>query len=143
MSQSKVLLTFKNDEGKFQIESVWATKEGEYFRIDNIPIFAPNLAWLDLVSVEEDNGALYFDELIEASGHSTLQMAIFNESEVAKVAADLVELGCSWEGSHIKTLISVDVPPDAPYRDKIKPYLDKGELEHRLTYKEACLAHSY
>jgi Domain of unknown function (DUF4265) len=64
MSNSKILLTYKNDEGGYSIESVWATKEGEYYRINNIPFFAPNIALDDLVSAEEDDGALYFDSLI-------------------------------------------------------------------------------
>lgn len=142
MSDSKILLTYKNEEGGYQIESVWATKEGEYYRINNIPFFATNVALNDLVSAEKDGDALYFDALIQASGHSTLQMFIFNEDEVMKVGKELEGYGCTWEGSHIKNLISIDVPEHFSYI-LIKEYLDKGEKEERWTYKEACLAHSY
>jgi hypothetical protein len=138
MSDSKILLTFKDDEGNYQIESVWATKQGEYYRIDNIPFSAPNIALHDVVSVEEDDGALYFDELIEASKHSTIQMIIFDESKVSQIGKVLEDLKCSWEGSHLKNLIAVDVPPDVSYK-VVKEYLDKGEKESRWSYKEACL----
>lgn len=142
MSDSKILLTYKDDEGGYKIESVWATKEGFYYRINNIPFFATNVALDDLVSAEEDDGALYFESLIEPSGHSAVQMIIFDENEVMKIGRELEELGCTWEGSHIKTLISIDVPKEIPYH-KVKEYLDRGEHEGRWSYKEACLAHAY
>lgn len=142
MSDSKILLTYKNEDGEFDVESVWATKEGEYYRINNIPFFAPNIALEDVVSAEEDDGALYFDSLIEPSGHSTVQMIIFEENKVIETGKQLEEMGCTWEGSHIKALISVDVPKEVSYYD-VKQYLDKGEQEGRWSYKEACLAHTY
>jgi|SRR6185312_11751572 len=140
MSDAKILLTYKDDEGNYQVESVWATKRGSYYEINNIPFFAPNIALGDLISAEEDGGALYFDELIEPSGHSTIQLMIFKEEGVMQVGKELEKLGCTWEGSNIKTLISVDVPKDTSY-SIIKEYLDKGEKENRWSYKEACLAH--
>lgn len=142
MSDSKILLTYKDEQGDYQIESVWATKEGEYYRINNIPFLAANVALNDLVSTEEDGNALYYDALIEASGHSTIQIVIFNEDEVMKVGKELEQLGCTWEGSHIKNLISVDIPKEFSY-STTKKYLDKGEKEERWTYKEACLSHEY
>ena len=140
MSDSKILLTYKDGEGNYQIESVWATKEGAYYRINNIPFFATNIALDDLVSVEEEDGGLYFDKLKEASGHSTIQMIIFNEDDLMRIGKDLEGLGCTWEGSHVKTLIAIDVPRDVSY-NMVKQYLEKGEAEGRWSYKEACLAH--
>lgn len=140
MSDSKVLLTYKDDEGKYQIESVWATKEGSNYRINNIPFLATNIAMNDLVSVEEDEGALYFDKLVEASGHSAVQMIIFNENEVMQIGSELEKMGCTWEGSHIKTLIAIDIPKEVSYYI-VKEYLDKGEKDGRWSYKEACLGH--
>lgn len=46
-------------------------------------------------------------------------------------------MGCSWEGSHIKTLISVDIPLDISY-NKVKAYLEKGKIEGLFDYQEAC-----
>ena len=142
MSDSKILFTYKDDDGNYQIESVWATKESNYYRINNIPFLVSSIALGDLVSVEQDEDDLYFDELIEPSGHSTIQMIIFNEDEVLSIGKDVEALGCTWEGSHIKTLISIDIPKEANY-GSIKQYLDKGETEKRWSYKEACLAHNY
>jgi hypothetical protein len=140
MSDSKILLTYKDDDGSYKVESVWATKEGDYYRINNIPFLATNIALNDVVSAEEDDGALYFDKLIEPSGHSAVQMVIFDEKEVMQIGKELEKLGCTWEGSHIKTLISIDIPKEISYT-AVKQYLDKGEKDGRWSYKEACLAH--
>jgi Domain of unknown function (DUF4265) len=140
MSDSKILLTYKDDDGSYKVESVWATKEGDYYRINNIPFLATNIALNDVVSAEEDDGALYFDKLIEPSGHSAVQMVIYDEKEVMQIGKELEQLGCTWEGSHIKTLISIDIPKEVSYT-AVKQYLDKGEKDGRWSYKEACLAH--
>ncbi len=142
MSDSKVILTSQSDDGEIMTESVWATKEGENYRIDNIPFFAPNLALCDLVSAEEDEGFLYFDHLVEPSGHSSIQIIIFNETEAPKIGKKLEEFGCTWEGSHGKSLIAADVPREIPY-SAIKKYLDDGENNGLWSYKEACLCHTY
>jgi hypothetical protein len=142
MSDNKVLLTYKDEEGNYQIESLWATKEGGYYRMDNIPFLAPNIALNDLVSVEEDDGELHFDKLIEASGHSTIQMIIFNKGEVLNIGKELENFGCTWEGSHIETLIAIDIPKEIDY-SVVKKYLDKGENENRWSYRESCLTHQY
>src|ERR1700744_6599683 len=138
MSDSKILLTYKDDEGGYKVESVWATKEGPYYRINNFPFFAPNIALDDLVSAEEDDGALYFDSLIEPSGHSAVQMIIFDENGVGEIGKDLEGWGCTWEGSHVKNLIAIDIPKEVNYA-LIKQYLDKGEHAGLWWDKEACL----
>jgi hypothetical protein len=142
MSDSKILLTYINDDGNIQMESVWATKEGDYYRINNMPFLAPNIALNDLISVEEDDGALYFDSLVQPSGHSTIQIIFFDEKIVMETGREFEHMGCTWEGSHLKTLISVDIPKEINYK-KVKEYLDKGENECRWSYKEACLCHEY
>ena len=142
MSNNKILLTYKDDDGNYKIESVWATKEGDNYRINNIPFFATNIALNDLVSAKEDDGGLYFDRLIEPSGHSAVQMIIFDEKEVMQIGKELEQFGCTWEGSHIKTLIAIDIPKEILY-SAVNQYLDKGEKNGRWSYKEACLSHEY
>jgi hypothetical protein len=140
MNKDKVLLTYKTEDGNFQVESVWATKNDTYYQIDNIPFFAENIAYGDLVSVEEDNGAMYFEDLIQASGHSTIQVIFFGESYVKEFQEAMEQFKCPWEGSHVPTLISVDIPKDVLYQP-VKEYLQKGEDAGYWSYKEACLSH--
>lgn len=136
--REKVLLTYE-DESEYKVESVWATKVGDYYKIDNIPFFAKNVALGDIVSVEEDDEkALYFDKLVQASGNSVIQMIIFDTAQVGHVGRQLESLGCGWEGSHIENYISVNVPKEVPYTT-IKTFLDEGEKEGKWEYREACL----
>lgn len=142
MSDSKIQLQFLDDNGDCQIESVWATKEGEYYRINNIPFLAENIGLNDLVKAEQNHGALYFKELIEASGHTAIQVIFFDETKIKSTCERLESIDCTWEGSHLKTLFSVDIPKDVNYT-LVKEFLDKGKEAGFWDYKEACLAHKY
>ncbi|GGH76679.1 hypothetical protein HNQ91_004310 [Filimonas zeae] len=142
MSESKIMLAYRNDEGSVNIESVWATKEGEFYRINNIPFFTSNIALNDLIKAKENNGALYYDDLVEASGHSTVQIVFLQKDALKGVTEQLEKFGCGWEGSHLKYLISVDIPANVDYAP-IKSYLVNAEEQEVLSYKEACLEHKY
>lgn len=137
---SKIKVVYYDLEGNIAIESIWAEKENEYYRVKNIPFYALNLSYNDLIKVEKDNDELFFDSLVETSGHTTLQIIIYNETDVSEITTDLVKLNCDWEGSNIKTYISVDVPKETNYK-KVKDYLDIQHSMNKLDYKEACLVH--
>ena len=63
---------------------------------------------------------------------------IFDENNVESVGADLVKLGCGWEGSHIKNLITVNIPKEKSYL-VIKRFLEEGKKQKFWDYQEACL----
>ncbi len=136
----KIKLVYYDLEDNLATEGVWASKEGEYYRVKNVPFFAPNLAYNDLVSVEEDEGELFFDSLIEPSGHTTIQIIFFKLEYFKQVTEDLTMLNCDWEGSHLKEYISVDVPKTVDYSE-VRKYLNRKSEENILDFKEACLAH--
>ena len=136
----KIKIVYRDLEDKIATEGVWAEKEGEYYRLKNIPFFAHNLAYDDLISVEIDDGEMFFDSLIEPSGHSTIQIVFFNMLYFEMVTEDLVRFNCSWEGSHLKEYISVDVPKTVEYL-QVRKYLEQKRKENTLDFKEACLAH--
>ncbi len=135
----KILLVYKDFDGNAQVESVWGERVGNNYKIINVPFFASSIAYGDIVKVEESDGVLYFDEIVSASNHSTIQMIIFNPDELERVGADLVRLGCDWEGSHLKGYISVDIPDTVLY-ENVKKYLEEGQNKKRWDYKEACLS---
>jgi hypothetical protein len=138
----KVSFVYYDLEDNLAIESVWASREGDSYRIKNIPFFAPNIAYDDLISVEDDQGELFFDDIIEESGNSTLQIIIFKEIDIDVITKKIERLDCSWEGSHLKGYISVNVPKEIEYLP-IKFFLDTESKDGKLDYKEACLAHFY
>ena len=133
------------------VESVWATALGQgRFRLDNIPFFVYGVSCFDIVLAQErDDGALWFDTLAEASGHSTIRVTIFRDSSdrrprderVEELRADLRKLGCDSERSHIPGLFSIDVPPEVPLRP-VKETLERGKDKGFWDYEEATLAHS-
>jgi hypothetical protein len=138
----KVKLVYHDLEGRLSTESIWVEKEGQYYRVKNIPFFAPNIAYNDLISVEEDNEELFFDNLIKPSGHSTIQIIFFDLQHFEQITHDLVTLHCAWEGSHLKEYISVDVPKEVHY-GTVRKYLIQKRDEKQLDFREACLAHEY
>ncbi|UTA66378.1 DUF4265 domain-containing protein [Emticicia sp. 21SJ11W-3] len=137
----KVKLTYTDLEGNLAIENVWADKEGNFYRIKNIPFFAYNLAYNDIVSVIYEEEEWHFDEFIEASGHSTLRVIMLESEAMKNLTLKLEAFGCSWEGSHLRYYIAIDIPADIEY-SPIKEYLKKGEAEKKWSFEEACLAHS-
>lgn len=133
----KIKVVYYNEKNEVAVESLWAERCGANFKLKNIPFFASNLAYNDLVKVEEDGGEFFFDELLEASGHSTIQIVFFKKDVVQEVTKRLLEMGASWEGAHIETYIAVDVPPSADYT-VIKKFLSQQESDLILSYKESC-----
>lgn len=138
--RTKVILVYKDVEGRIAEESVWAEKiENGYYRIDNIPFYAPNLAFNDIIAIEEDEGVFYFDDLIKSSGHSTVQIILFKENESNEVLSKLENLGCKWEGMKNQSYYSIDIPPNINY-SSVKLFLDEQFEKGILDYKESCLA---
>ncbi|GAA4024319.1 DUF4265 domain-containing protein [Hymenobacter glaciei] len=111
-----------------------------YYALDNIPFFVESYSYKDVVYAIPEDGRLLVQDLIEESGHSTLQIISFKSDRISAVQKHLQTLGCSWEGSHLPNYFSVDVPAQVKY-GPIKSYLKRQEKQEVLAYREACLAH--
>ena len=140
--KSKIVLVYKDVEGEIAEETVWANPEGKNYKIDNIPFYAPNLALNDIISVENDNGTLYFDDLVKSSGHSTIQIIFFKQEEIERALSAIEKMGCKWEGMKDQPYFAIDVPPDVNYR-KIRQFLDEELNSKILDFKEACLSENH
>ena len=120
-------------------EYVWAKHAGDdLYEIDNIPFFAKSVALGDRVRARQVGSELTFMELVEASGHSTVRVLMRDPSGTQALRDELRKLGCESELSHIKGLISVDVPPNVDY-STIRVLLDRREQNGVLEYEEAAL----
>jgi hypothetical protein len=139
----KVLFQLEQDADGYppaSVESLWALPKGEgLFQVDNIPFFATGVAVGDIVSAFQEEGAFRFQEVVHASGHSTLRVAISEATDVPAVRALFEQKGCSVEQSHLPRLIAVDVPPSVPL-GSLRPVLVAGQEQGRWDYEEACLA---
>ncbi|NLR95040.1 DUF4265 domain-containing protein [Flammeovirga agarivorans] len=142
MKSVKIKLVVEGEDNNYIIENVWANKEGNYYRIDNIPFYASNIALGDLVSVEYDSeeDALYFEDFIEVSGNSVIRIIFFKLELKDKICNELEELGCLWEGSDKQSLISVSIGKDLDYND-IMNYIKNQFNIGNIDYEEACIEH--
>lgn len=134
----KVRFYIEQEDGTFEVESVWAVPDGKGYRLDNVPFFARSVALNDVVSAEaEPDGALRYTGLIAASGHSTIRVLLNDAADMQRVRDELRAMGCDserWRSS----LIAVDVPPTVPYAT-VRSYLDAGERNGTFEYEEGCL----
>lgn len=142
MNQIKILFEHYNTpEGDYGIESAWAFKVGNFYKLDNILFYAKNFSIGDIVSAENRNGELYVNGLIKESGHSTVRVIFFEDDEISSLRLLLKNLGCESEVSNIPQLISIDIPPKIDY-GVIKRLLEKGKNISKWDYEEACIAHT-
>ncbi len=139
----KVIITYYNDEGEVSFETVWAQiKEENIYQIKNIPFFASNISFNDIVEVEDDDGQLYINKIKEVSLHSTIQIVFLDKSKKGEVINQLESIGCSWEGMHNQDYLALDVKPSLNYT-LIKSYLDDLFNLDILDYKEANLSEKH
>src|SRR5580698_1189571 len=108
MLDSKLILPYKDDEGVIRGETVLATKEGNYYRIKSIPVYASKIALYDLIEVREWEGVLYFHKIMEDSGRNVIQMILFKERQIKAIIRDLEQFGCIGQRSENRRLIAFD-----------------------------------
>lgn len=138
--RSKVSLIYTDLNGNVSEELIWVKPIGnELYKIDNIPFFAPNLAYEDIISIEHEGDKLYFENLIEMSGNSTVQVVFFEKNKNIEnaILKQIESFQSSWEGMEGGGYYSLNIPESVNYKD-IREFLeDKKEI---LDYKEACLS---
>lgn len=142
MNNAKININYFDLENNLSLESVWADKEGELYKIKNIPFFAPNIAYDDLVSVEEEDGALFLDKVVSRSGNSTIHIIIFNEKKFNSIVGEIEKLKCGWEGSHINKYVVVNIPKNLNY-NIVKDYLELGREANIFDYEESYLSEEH
>lgn len=141
MKKYKIIVTYYQ-ENTLSEEYLWAIKVNDAYVVDNIPFFSPNIAYQDLISVEQDEGVFYYDNLLQESGNSTIQVIFLvdksKEREICLMKR-LEAMSCLWEGFDGGKLYAVCVTKTTTY-SHVKALLDQ-ELSHgTLDYKEACVS---
>ncbi len=134
----KLLFYVEGNDGSVDVESLWATREPNGYRIDNIPFFAYGFAWGDVVAVSLDaDGGMRVTELVAASCHSTVRVLFSSADDVNPVRDELRVMGCDSELCGV-LLVAVDVPPNVSYAS-VRTYLEKGEADGKFEFEEGCL----
>lgn len=127
---------YDEDLDQMITESVWAIKEGQYYRIDNIPFYASLYSTDDVVEVKNDNGELVVEKLIEPSGNSTIRILFDDEHELDRIREELIVLDCDCEISRRSKLLAVNIPKAVSYKNIIN-YLESID---NLQYEESCIS---
>ncbi len=137
---TKILFEYEDFEGEYSIESAWAEKTEEGYRLNNLLFYAKEYAFGDIVSAEAVDDENYVTGLITASGHSLVRIVFFEADLVQSTRKKLIEMGCESELSDLPNLISVDIPSGVTY-ESVKLFLKQGESSGMWSYEEACIGH--
>lgn len=128
----------------FEIESLWCTKIGDNYVVDNIPFIAKRISFGDTITAEydENEDVYYFDDFVRVSGNSTIRLYFSEDKLIEKVRKDLSTWGIESEVFLLRKIVALNVPKEVDYKP-IKEYLEDGEKRGLWTYEESCLAHNY
>jgi len=150
--REKIWFRISQDEDGYppvSVETLWMSPvTGGAYRLDNIPFFAKGVSCGDMVSAfPGPDGHLWFDQVVDHSGHSTLRVVVFREVDDKRPLEERVEelrgrfssIGCSTELSHLPGLLAVDVPPLVNF-SIVLPLLEEGVMGG-WDYEEANLSH--
>lgn len=132
----KIIFSLEKDEygyPPFSEESVWGKLYQGNYIIENIPFFVYDISLQDVVSIKRINNRLFFNELVNESTNSTVRIYCKNPVLMSQTRRKLIDLGCKWEFSNLKSLSAVNVPLDAC--DDVISLLDK---EEGLSYEISC-----
>lgn len=147
---SKVLFRFySNVLGEETVETMWAEiidKEKGFYKIDNIPFYAPLIASDDIVFAEYENDEqhLIYRNTIEASGNSTVWVVITDKSkEIEGVRNVFQTLGCVTEKLN-EGYFAMEVPACVDYRI-VRKKLKELQQQDIVDFAEPCLSakHQY
>jgi hypothetical protein len=126
----RIVFSLQQEDGypPFSEEFVRAIKVDENIcEIDSMPFFIYGVNLCDLVSVTEQGDFLYCDSFYKSSGHLTYRLFFEDKDRIASVCETLRNMGCNSEGSHMPSLVAVDVPPTV---DKTLVYQYLSELKN-------------
>lgn len=144
----KILFRFHSDVlDKEMVETMWATiidKDKGFYKLDNIPFYAPLVASDDIVFAEFDKQEqlLTYRKTVKHSGNSTVQIVLMDKAKNINSIRDLFEdLGCISEKMN-EGYFSMEVPASVDYK-KIKQKLEALEATGTIGYAEPCLAEGH
>ena len=126
------------------VETVWAitvSSDSNLYRLDSIPFYIPSIAVGDIFSAEyyEKEKMLVYQEIVEFSGNSTIQIVVMTKSVDTNQIRNLFKnLGCTSEKLH-ERYFSMLSPFSINYRT-IKEKLEDLKRKEIIDYAESCLA---
>lgn len=144
MSVEKIIVPYYNVDNILSKEIVFGRKIGlDKYVIENIPLYAPNLALGDILLVEKlGDEQLYFEDLLETSENSTIRIVFFNYDPiiVQKILKEIEGYSINWVGFAGGSYYSLNINKDLDYK-KIKLFLEGNSKI--MDYQESCLSEKH
>ncbi len=143
MSQIKIKFSLEQDEDgypPFDSENIWAMElSGGGFQIDNIPFYAKDATFGDVVDIECREGSPVFSRVLRYSGNSLVRIKFYDSSVVESTIAILNEMGCEAEiNDNVSTLVALHIPSKVSFK-KVIDFLIDGSDKDLWDYEEALV----
>ena len=125
------------------VETLWAEKTADGYRLLNSPWYAKGLSYLDVVEASPDSdGLLQLSRKVGTSGHSTYRLLIEGDTDWEEHWDELQSLGCTFEESHQNyfRLLAVDVPPECDIHAAYA-LMEAGERAGAWQFEEGDVNH--
>lgn len=138
------LIQDENGYPPFGNEYLWAksTNNRMEYIIDNIPFYSSDVSLGDLVLVHKNQDDLSFLKVLVPSGNSTIRIYCPIRDIFSRLKIELVQKECSWEGSNLDNLISVNIPPKVDINHIIELINKLKESCQEIEYEDGCIQHS-
>ena len=144
----KILFRFhSNILDEITVETLWADVIDEklgYYKLDNIPFYAPLIALGDIVHAEydESEGMLTYRSTIEYSGNSTIHVIIMDDGyDINAIRKVFEDMGCLSERMKNR-YFAMEVPFNVDYLP-IKQKLMKMAGEEIIDFAETSLSDNH
>lgn len=136
----ELILTYKYnpDDTEIFTEKVDAVKAGEYYKLIQVPLFAPNIAYGDIVKVEVDNGEFHFHELVEESGYSVVHIVILKIESKGPIITMLTNFSCGVNTHVADNYLVVSISPEISYQP-VRTFLFDQTSSENIDFRE-CLS---
>ena len=137
MRRNKIYFQLEMDEDgypPFDVESLWvSTIDKGVGIIDNIPFFVKGIALGDRVAFDDD---FNFVAVEVPANNTTIRVYCPSWEKEVDIKNILKEENCSWELSHLPSLIAINVPNNR--LEKVQSYLfERSDIEPLFEFENA------
>ena len=137
MRRNKIYFQLEIDEDgypPFDVESLWvSTIDKGVGIIDNIPFFVKGIALGDRVTFDDD---FNFVAVEVPANNTTIRVYCPSWEKEVDIKNILKEENCSWELSHLPSLIAINVPNNR--LENVQSYLfERSDIEPLFEFENA------
>ena len=125
------------------VETLWAERVEDGYRLLNSPWYAKGISYLDVVEATvAGDGLFQIRRKVGTAGHSTYRLLVKDDADWARHWDELQSLGCTYEESLENgfPLLAVDVPPECDIHAAYSS-MEEGETAGAWQFEEGDVNH--